>query len=133
MGGGNIMRSTIITVIITLIITGIMTPKAYASIGLIPLDCDRACLENVVEQYLDALVAHDPKRLPLSKDVMYTENKGTLSDGRPHEFPGFSRPSSILVIEAFLIEDGKIRRVEMIGPGTLYHMNSPWPGGLSGD
>ena len=35
--------------------------------------------------------------------------------------------------EAFLIEDGKIRRVEMIGPGTLYHMNSPWPGGLSGD
>ena len=62
-----------------------------------------------------------------------TVNKGTLSDGRAHEFPGFNRPSSILVTEAFLIEDGKIRRVEMIGPGTLYHMNSPWPGGLSGD
>jgi hypothetical protein len=62
-----------------------------------------------------------------------TVNKGTLSDGRPYEFPGFNRPSSILVTEAFLIEDGKIRRVEMIGPGTLYHINSPWPGGLSGD
>ncbi|MEJ2111894.1 MAG: hypothetical protein P8Z37_18685 [Acidobacteriota bacterium] len=62
-----------------------------------------------------------------------TVNKGTLSDGSPHEFPGFNRPSSILVTEAFLIEDGKIRRVEMIGPGALYHINSPWPGGLSGD
>ena len=62
-----------------------------------------------------------------------TVNKGTLSDGRPYEFPGFNRPSSILVTEAFLIEDGKIRRVEMIGPGALYHINSPWPGGLSGD
>lgn len=62
-----------------------------------------------------------------------TVNKGTLSDGRPYEFPGFNRPSSILVTEAFLIEDGKIRRVEMVGPGALYHINSPWPGGLSGD
>jgi hypothetical protein len=62
-----------------------------------------------------------------------TVNKGTLSDGRAHEFPGFNRPSSILVTEAFLIEEGKIRRVEMIGPGALYHMNSPWAGGLSGD
>jgi hypothetical protein len=62
-----------------------------------------------------------------------TVSKGTLSDGRPYEYPGFNRPSSILVTEAFLIEDGKIRRVEMIGPGTLYHLNSPWPGGLSGD
>ena len=62
-----------------------------------------------------------------------TVNKGVLSDGRPYEFRGFNRPSSILVTEAFLIEDGKIRRVEMIGPGALYHINSPWPGGLSGD
>jgi hypothetical protein len=62
-----------------------------------------------------------------------TVNKGILSDGRPYSFPGFNRPSSILVTEAFLIENGKIRRVEMVGPGTLYHLNSPWPGSLSGD
>lgn len=62
-----------------------------------------------------------------------TVNKGVLSDGSTFEFPGFNRPSSILVTEAFLIEDQKIRRVEMIGPGVNYHMNSPWPGGLSGD
>jgi len=62
-----------------------------------------------------------------------TVSKGVLSDGRPHEFKMFNRPSSILVTEAFLIENGKIRRVEMVGPSASYHLNSPWPGSLSGD
>lgn len=62
-----------------------------------------------------------------------TVNQGMLSDGTKHSYPGFNRPSSILVTEAFLIEGGKIRRVEMIGPAATYHMNSPWPGGLSGN
>jgi hypothetical protein len=338
------MRSTytigVIALVAVAIVAGNLIPKADASIGTIPLKCDRACLENLVEQYLAAVVAHDPKRLPLSADVMYTENdqvvdpgdgfwktaggrgkythifadpengqvaymgtmleagapllmslrlrvelgriteiesvyfrpggggpnniadmdkpykpedfwfksippaqqmsrqeliavadgyftglqkndgkgingtgtypftadchriengspttnaprppdqpadainlfsmdclsqfklgiyyvvqnihgrrypvvdrergivwahavfdqgtvsKGILSDGRPHEFPMFNRPSSILVIEAFLIENGKIRRVEMVGPSVQYHLNSPWPGSLSGD
>lgn len=61
-----------------------------------------------------------------------TVNHGVLADGTEHSYPGFNRPSSILVTEAFLIEDGKIRRVEMIGPAAFYHLNSPW-GGLSGD
>jgi hypothetical protein len=62
-----------------------------------------------------------------------TVNSGVLSDGRPYTFRGFNRPGSILVTEAFLIENGKIRRVEMIGPGAFYHLRSPWPGGLSGN
>ena len=62
-----------------------------------------------------------------------TVNSGTLSDGRPYSFKGFNRPSSILVSEAFLIENGKIRRVEMVGPSVPYHLNSAWPGGLSGN
>jgi hypothetical protein len=61
-----------------------------------------------------------------------TVNSGVLSDGTKHSYAGFNRPTSILVTEAFLIEGGKIHRVEMIGPGAVYHMNSPW-GGLSGD
>ena len=32
-------------------------------------------------------------------------NKGILSDGRPCEFKGFNRPSSILVTEAFLMKN----------------------------
>ena len=55
-----------------------------------------------------------------------------FSDGRAYSYRGFNRPGSILVTEAFLIEGDKIRRVEMIGPAAVYHMNSPW-GGLSGN
>jgi hypothetical protein len=61
-----------------------------------------------------------------------TVNSGILSTGERYTFNSFNRPSSILVTEAFLIENGKIRRVEMIGPGVAYHLNSPW-GGLSGN
>jgi len=62
-----------------------------------------------------------------------TVNEGVLSDGRKYAFKGFNRPSSILVTEAFLIENGKIRRVEMVGPSSFYHTNSPWGKGLSGN
>lgn len=62
-----------------------------------------------------------------------TVNSGVLSDGTKHSYPGFNRPSSILVSEAFLIENAKIRRVEMIGPSATYHITSPWPGNLSGN
>jgi hypothetical protein len=61
-----------------------------------------------------------------------TVNKGVLSTGQEFTLAGFNRPSSILVTEAFLIENGKIRRVEMVGPSAAYHLNSPW-GGLSGN
>jgi hypothetical protein len=35
--------------------------------------CDRPCLARHADAYFIALVAHDPSRLPLSKDVKYTE------------------------------------------------------------
>lgn len=62
-----------------------------------------------------------------------TVNKGVLSTGKVFEFKGFNRPSSILVTEAFLIENGLIRRVEMVGTSAPYHMRTPWPGALSGN
>jgi hypothetical protein len=37
-------------------------------------DCNRACLEDFVTRYLDALVAHNPAALPLSGSVRFTEN-----------------------------------------------------------
>jgi hypothetical protein len=47
----------------------------------VPVDCNRACLEALIDQYLAAVVAHDPKRLPLSADVKYTENDQRLDVG----------------------------------------------------
>ncbi len=52
-----------------------------ASTGPIPLNCNRACLEGVMDQFLAAVVAHDPKRAPLSKDVKYTENNQVIDVG----------------------------------------------------
>jgi hypothetical protein len=45
--------------------------------------CDRMCLQGLVDQYLAALVAHDPSRLPLTKNARYTENgqKLNMNDG----------------------------------------------------
>ena len=44
--------------------------------------CDRECLIGISEQYLDALAARDPKRLPLaSANIKYTENGQRLSLG----------------------------------------------------
>jgi hypothetical protein len=36
--------------------------------------CDRACLQGVVDTYLDAMAKHDPSKLPLAASVKFTEN-----------------------------------------------------------
>lgn len=36
--------------------------------------CDRKCLERHVDDVLKAMIEHDPGRLMLAKDVLYTEN-----------------------------------------------------------
>jgi hypothetical protein len=46
--------------------------------------CDRACLEGLVDQYLNAIIAHDPKLLPLARNVKFTENGVRLEIGDAH-------------------------------------------------
>lgn len=46
-----------------------------------PVACDRACLQGMVDQYLAAVIAHDPHRLPLAPDVRYTEDGQELALG----------------------------------------------------
>jgi hypothetical protein len=36
--------------------------------------CDRECLRGMLTSYLNALVAHNPKTLPLAANVRFTEN-----------------------------------------------------------
>ena len=45
--------------------------------------CNRQCLESFVDRYLDALVKHDPKAVPLAANVRFTENgqRLTIGDG----------------------------------------------------
>ncbi len=45
------------------------------------VECDQACLESFADQYIDAMVAHDPSSVPLAEDVKFTENGVQLSVG----------------------------------------------------
>jgi hypothetical protein len=44
-------------------------------------DCDRACLKNMITQYVDAMVAHDSSGLPLAASARFTEDSKDLKLG----------------------------------------------------
>jgi hypothetical protein len=46
-----------------------------------PKSCDRACLNDLVDQYLAALVARNSADLPLADEVKFTENGQRLEPG----------------------------------------------------
>lgn len=46
-----------------------------------PAACDRACLEGIVNRYVDAMIAHDPFGLPLARKVKFSENDVVLDLG----------------------------------------------------
>jgi hypothetical protein len=65
-------------------------------------------------------------------DMNGTVREITLTSGQKVSMAGFNRPSGIEVTEAFKIENGLIRGIEMVGGSVPYHFSSAWPGGLSG-
>jgi len=71
------MRLMLSSLIAAMLAASTLTAQA----ARIPADCNRACLEALINQYLDAVVAHEPKRLPLAADVKYTENEQLLDVG----------------------------------------------------
>jgi hypothetical protein len=105
--------------------------------------CDYACLTGLVDQYLKALVAHDPSQIPVADHVKFTENTiplklgdalwGTMSGmgtyklyfADPHDgevgFEGTIRENgtpAILLLRLRVV-DRKITEVE-----TLVHRNA---------
>jgi len=57
-------------------LTGLALPSAASRLSAQtsrPCD-DRACLEGVVDRFLDAFVKHDPTLAPLAQNVKFTEN-----------------------------------------------------------
>ena len=54
---------------------------AFGTTGTASAACDRACLQGFVDRYVDAMVAHDPARAGLAKDVKFTENGQRLRPG----------------------------------------------------
>lgn len=59
----------------------VLVLAAWAAGSAQAADCDRACLKGLIATYVDALVAHDPSRLPLSANARFTEDSHDLKLG----------------------------------------------------
>lgn len=62
----------------TVLLLGALAAHAESAPG-----CNRACLNDIAGQYLEAMPTHDPSRAPLAPEVRYTEDgvELTLPDG----------------------------------------------------
>ena len=53
----------------------------FSAAPVLAQDCDRACLSDLITQYTEALLAHDPTMLPLADEVKFTEDSKALELG----------------------------------------------------
>jgi hypothetical protein len=72
--------------------------------------CDRACLNGFIDRYLDAVVAHDPSRLPLTRLIKFTENGQRLELG-----DGFWRTATARGTYKFYVDDPEAGQVGFAG------------------
>ena len=80
--------------------------------------CDRACLNGLVDQYLDAVVAHDPSHLPLAKSVKFTEDGQRLELG-----DGFWRTATARGTYKYYMDDPVAGQVVFFG--TMREAGNP--------
>jgi hypothetical protein len=90
-------------------LAGVATAQAPA--------CDRRCLEEWVDRYLDALVRHDASAVPLASGVRYTENGQRLSVG-----DGLWRSAKAKGKYRLVVADMDAQQVALIG--TLEELNA---------
>ena len=63
-----------------------LSASLFAAVPAYAQDCDRSCLEGFMDDFLEALLAHDPGGLPLATDMRYTEARTShwaTASGRP--------------------------------------------------
>jgi hypothetical protein len=62
-------------------VAGVLAAAGCASTPAPSAECDRACLGDLVTDYIDAVVAHDASGLPLADDLRFTENSVDMALG----------------------------------------------------
>ena len=75
------MKSLLATTVTGMLVCASATTVVGQRGQLTAGSCDRACLEGFVDRFLDAFVKHDPKALPMVRDVKFTENGQRLDIG----------------------------------------------------
>jgi len=68
----SVSRTVAVALLALCTLTLVSSTRAAVAAG--EEKCDRACLSGHITKYLDALVAHDPTRLPVTQNVRFTEN-----------------------------------------------------------
>lgn len=58
----------------------LMAPIGPDAVASAPV-CERPCLEHFVDRYLDAMIAHDPSKVPFAPEVKFTQNGQRLELG----------------------------------------------------
>ncbi|HXX44261.1 MAG TPA: hypothetical protein VEJ38_06000 [Candidatus Acidoferrales bacterium] len=94
---------------------GALSPESNAASSS---PCDSACLNGFVDQYLDAVVAHDPSHLPLKKNVKFTEDGQRLDLG-----DGFWRTATARGSYKFYMDDPVVGQVVFFG--TMREAGNP--------
>lgn len=69
------LRGCFVALAVCLALCGAAPTNAIAA------ECDRACLSGMITQYVNALAAHDPSKLPLAANVRFTEDSQDLKLG----------------------------------------------------
>jgi len=67
---------------LTLIVAVSGTASAAAAVKSKTTDCDRTCLNKLLNTYFDTIAKHTPSKLPVAKDVRFTENGSELKFGQ---------------------------------------------------
>jgi hypothetical protein len=60
-------------------------------------DCDRQCLIDVADDYVAAMVAHDPRMVPLSTDLVFVENITRMKPGEGLWATASAPPQSFVI------------------------------------
>jgi len=94
-----------------------------------PQDCDLACLKRAADAYWDALLAHDPARLPGASALTFSENGvrlrpgealwRTISAAGPHEMTFMDVLRGTVVTSALVTEGG--HRALLLARLTVTH------------
>jgi hypothetical protein len=92
-----------------------LAPRANAQ------TCDRACLIHITDQYLAAIVAHDPSKAPLAPGVLFVENVKRMKPGEGLWKTATGGPTAfkVYVPDVTLQQAGFIGVVQQDGKPTM--------------
>lgn len=106
------MRSLFTIVVIGMIILSIPSCQNEEN-STSSVQCNRQCLEDTVDQYLEAMVAHDPSMAPFAENVRFTEN---AKDIHPKVSPeGLWAEATALTDYKFYVADPQAGQIAFVG------------------